>query len=338
MKVENNKMEVLFVHLGPPVPSILYRNIAWLQETFTDLRLNLATDAEHDKFKLSGAEIYGVPKTSEIYALTFSPHSTVFRKGYWLHTMRRLLLIEEFHRTKPDTPLVHIESDMLLLKNFPFKDLQNLEHPAWPPVSEVHDSPGIIYSPNSKASQWLSQQVRKQITQDKSMTDMQVLKAISREFNYLPLHLPVSPKSISEKSGRTGTAVGFKGVFDGATLGLWLAGNDPRNKWGIIERHKNHSGHIPDTTKVEFRMSEKKELCVRESGSPEFVPLYNLHLHSKEIRFFKVGDHERQLMTLYLNYKRQYHRAFSIRGFLGALNQLREAGFAKLSKILNLKG
>ena len=82
----------------------------------------------------------------------------------------------------------------------------------------------------------------------------------------------------------------FKMIFDGAAIGQYLGGVDPRNKGGDTR------GFINETTVVKYNkykfwwIKNKESLYVPHIElNDKFVPVCNLHIHSKRLENF-MGD------------------------------------------------
>ena len=82
----------------------------------------------------------------------------------------------------------------------------------------------------------------------------------------------------------------FKMIFDGAAIGQYLGGIDPRNKKGDTR------GFINETTVVKYNkykfawIKNKESLYVPHIElNDKFVPVCNLHIHSKNLGNF-MGD------------------------------------------------
>jgi hypothetical protein len=329
-------LEILFVHLGTQPPSIFWANVLWLKSRFPAVEINLATDVNINRKFSESIHVHTFPKSSEFYKMETSPHAIVFRKGYWLHTMRRLLAIKEFHRTKPNRPLLQIETDVLLLEDFPFEKMADVQKLAWPPVNSIQDSPALVFTPNLSTSEWLSEKILEQISLDSSVTDMAALKRISNLYPGEILKLPVGPPRYETEKSPKIMETNFNGVFDGLTLGRWLTGIDPRNKWGLLEKYMYAVDHFPEMKQIRTAVVEGR-LYIGDRDSVNLRPVYNLHVHSKNKKLFLATHQSKILRSLIRRSKNHSVYSFSISGFLGALDQLRRAGNAKFLRFFNYK-
>jgi hypothetical protein len=79
----------------------------------------------------------------------------------------------------------------------------------------------------------------------------------------------------------------FQGVFDGADSGIYLAGIDPRNNRGRrIIRHKIPNNYV-QIENLNFVFDEERQFVslLSQKDDPQ-IPIYNLHIHSKDVRYF----------------------------------------------------
>jgi hypothetical protein len=80
------------------------------------------------------------------------------------------------------------------------------------------------------------------------------------------------------------------GIFDGATIGQYLFGLDPRNSRGFKTLGFSPPDHAIDAEKATY-FSTGTSLFL-ESGNGAHVPVLSLHIHSKDLRMFKAKTRE----------------------------------------------
>jgi hypothetical protein len=203
-------------------------------------------------------------------------HNAAFRKGFWRYSLERILALESLHGTRePNASILHLESDVLVLPGFPIEKFQNITELMWCKFNETHDVSAILYSPDFLSTKWLANAVREEIRDNTSLTDMTVLSLIHGKH-------PHKVKYFSSLSNPVSTI--FDGVFDGAAIGMWLTGRDPRNKYGLIQRHVSLPEAQDDPGKHRFRVSPKGELFAMKELRA--MQVYNLHIHSKRKLLF----------------------------------------------------
>ena len=236
-----------------------------------------------------------------------------FRGGFWRYSLERLIALESWHaENSPAEPFLHIESDILVLNNFPFDNFEWIDKLAWIKFNESHDVSALLFSPNFKSTKWLVGRIREKIAEDFGLTDMTVLSIIRRSSPDKVYLLPTVSSPASDF---------FEGVFDGASIGMWLHGRDPRNHYGFVRRHIL----LPDSDDraeiLKYTMSG--ELLSVSTERMRF-PLFNLHVHSKKRSLFDNGYLFSLSMDVLRSKTKLFSHSFSPRAFLSILNEHQE--------------
>jgi hypothetical protein len=215
-----------------------------------------------------------------------------FRNGFWVYTLQRLFAITDFHLNNPFQKILHIESDVSLSSNFPIAELILEDQIHWLPFNHERDVASLVYLPSQSETQWLQERFIESLASKRDLTDMTLLREISKNYPDRIMYFPVaeSPdsqllnKDASEEfSRRASIQFGkFQGIFDAAPIGMWLTGQDPRNHRGQILRYKPIPESYIDPTVLVGRLELKeKNLVYNES-----IPIYDLHIHSKASDLF----------------------------------------------------
>jgi hypothetical protein len=193
-----------------------------------------------------------------------------FRSGFWRYSLERLIALDAWHsKNESETSFIHIESDILMMPNFPLEKISEIKKLTWIRYNESHDVSAVLSSPNAEFTQWMANSIRDEVRENGELTDMTALslirKAIPEKVYLLPT---VSYSSNTE----------FDGVFDGASIGMWLNGRDPRNHYGLVKRHEP-TVDCEDRAENLVYQIRKKNLYVTQNDLEQ--PLFNLHIHSK---------------------------------------------------------
>ena len=216
-----------------------------------------------------------------------------FRGGFWQSSIMRLLVLEEVHAHFPNNPILHVESDVLLMSNFPISLFEGCRKVLWNNFNEVTDVGALVFSPNLDDSTNLVAALRSIIRENSKVTDMTALFRI-RELN--PDRFSILPTSCFDPSYSK-----FPFIFDGAILGMWLFGQDPRNHYGAQPRFINLPESKYKLKRGSFFTSEDGVLMLREREM--ISPVVSLHIHCKDIRLFKLTD---KLFTARINQSSKY--------------------------------
>jgi hypothetical protein len=262
---------LVFVHLGPAPSKQLWKNLDRVSSIWPNLDLWVILDDPKNLFvahKL-GLNVFEYKKS----ALQMKNHNLKkeFRRGFWHFSRLRLDALFEFHASHPEKKLLHIESDILLLRNFPFEYFNDIKNITWMNVPGAGDSAAVIYLPSNTDSIWLKEQLKIEVSKDSEITDMQALWNIRSRFDTNIDLLPTLGSGLPVLGG----------VFDSAALGMWLTGEDPQNSFGITHRYINRFNiEQLSGSNSPFLFSENQLII---SGEP---PLYvfNLHVHSKNLK------------------------------------------------------
>jgi hypothetical protein len=299
---ETGQMRLVLVHLGDAQAEHLWLNIKSILKRFPKIEIAFVSDRHHPQLPTDSGVTFFQYQRTEVAAkiITSLSHDSKFRSGFWHYTLERFLALEQYHQTCPDTKILHIESDILLLPNFPLEAISKILKLAWLRVDENRDVAAILYSPNLKETTWLVSEIHKEISKNSLITDMTSLNQIRKNnlnrIQVIPSHSPVlgvdlfqersEKKEILNELSRN--CVEFGGIFDPAVYGMWLTGSDPRNYYGkqIIFDTKEiiSGGTYIDPSLLKYSMSEDGELFCNIGDNP--VRIWSLHVHSKDLRLF----------------------------------------------------
>lgn len=222
-----------------------------------------------------------------------------FRNGFWRYSLERLFAMTQHHMEYPQEPLIHIESDVLPLRNFPFHTFKNLEKLAWSRVDSHRNVAAIVFSPNIAASTWLAEKMISEIHIARETDDMKVLGEISAKYSS---EIDVLPSLSHQKSNLRNRNLNtdddfysisshfskFNGIFDPAGIGIWLTGTEPRNYFGVTKKFDSKSNvgskAFIDPGNVDYSFDDQGRLMLTSEG--ELTQVYSLHIHSKNLNYF----------------------------------------------------
>jgi hypothetical protein len=286
----HKKVKVVFVHLRTLVPKYVWRNMERIKSQNPSLEVILLSDREENlnRAKQLGVNAWEyIPADEVLKTLDGHSLSSGFRNGFWQTSILRLFAFLDYVE-EIDCPMVHLESDVLTSTSFPWVKFETLENCAWLQFNDQRDVAAIVYCPNGSEAGWLKYALLETMSSESQATDMTLLNALSKEFSTRITLLPVAQKkdsvlyaeSVSEEARvRNSSAFSlFGGIFDSAPLGMWIMGQDPRNHFGILQRHIHLSDSYIDPRRL--RVGSQKPSIIVYDGDESFQ-LFNLHLHSK---------------------------------------------------------
>lgn len=287
-------MELVFIHLGEQLPKYLIKNIIRHHQIFEDFPITLISDT--NQIKLSSLPFINIYQYKNSWDSITNNLDTKFRSGYWQKTLNRLFALFEYHETKPDEKLLHVESDVILLNNFPHKKLLNWNKLTWTRLSSDADVAAILFTPNFKASNDLAARITKSLIGKPLQSDMSVLSNVYNPESdaIFPIHKDFIHRVIGHNDKTQNAIVEsikhadfFNGSFDSLLIGKWLTGTDPRNTYGFTVLHKNElfnsSQSFFDPSSIRYKM-KNSNLYIENNN--KLTPIYNLHVHSKDSLLF----------------------------------------------------
>jgi hypothetical protein len=212
-----------------------------------------------------------------------------FRKGYWNLTLERLFALLEYQISHQETNLLHVESDVLLLPSFPINRSFSKDKILWCEYGEEHDVAALFYIPTVDLAEQLLGLFQRELTINPNLTDMQLMYKVRNRSNIVGLfessfvHCePADNSTILEDAQAE--------IFDGLALGMWLSGHDPRNNYGAFKLGDNSPFETEatgiDPSSYSYRVTKEGFLSVTALCCGRSALLHNLHIHSKDKRFF----------------------------------------------------
>lgn len=307
---------IVFVHIGKLLP-------VYLQDALEQARLfnpnaqiiliaNQAPIIQNDKqiqevldsqnIKTVFCEDLAMSKNHQIF-LRETPLDKNYRDGFWRYATERFFYLEELMIQESLRNVFHIENDNMLYVNL--EDLLPV-FMQYTNIAAIFDSdtrciPNFMYFAHSKALSRLMKYWT--INVGKHLNDMEIPLHFKNQYgrsvlDYLPVLMPDYLKKYQLKS-YVGEYTAkdpyvfcnkfelFQSVFDGAALGQYLGGIDPRNG-------ESKPGYINETCLFNPSYYDYTWIIDEEGRSVPYLifdnKLYrinNLHLHSKNLKDFK---------------------------------------------------
>ena len=303
---------LVYVHIGKALPQYIYDSLyqtllvspnCKIYVIIDDVLIKIFNDTIH-KFSLSSRNIQPIPISVLVngdnilkyakYAENLPSDLIIFRDGFWVSTTSRFFYIQEFFKIFQIKSAFHIENDVMI-----YEDLQTLEEELEDEIYMVQDNktrviPSIVYIPNLEKLTHLNDHILKSLSQT-WMNDMELLGKFKNKKEF--------PINFKNKS---------KYIFDGAAIGQFLGGIDPKNlsKEHIVLNEINNpsKGFINETSdfKIQRHMSffrksviidpKKKGIdlfygIMEEQDTKHLKQIVNLHIHSKQLyQFSSIFD------------------------------------------------
>jgi hypothetical protein len=215
----------------------------------------------------------------------------IFRNGFWHFASLRLFyvysLIEKYHMTN----CIHLENDVMTYHSFKQLQCKFTENKVYATFdSSNRVIPGIMYIPNSESFKPIIEQY------DYTSNDMINLSKFGED---IILPLPICCYD-SEYHKYTKLFPLFECIFDGAAIGQYLGGVDPRNIYGNTIGFINEECVIKYNQFTFYWLKQPDGLYKPHAFiNNKYIPIINLHIHSKKLYCFLA---DRPLETTLINY------------------------------------
>lgn len=336
-------MKLVTIYLGDSIPEHFWMHIKHLLTIQVDYPIDVVTSLRIDSKPICNSRVSYFTYTPELFSSKLLDNLSIeleFREGFWRYSLERLFAFTQHHLNFPQESLMHIESDVLPLRNFPFGSFSQLNKLHWSRVDSERDVAAIIFSPSLETSNWLKIEMQKELAKVQAIDDMKLLGTISRKNSHLVEILPSAPDKSSSLLNQTlpmnkaeikslsSNFLKFGGIFDPAGIGIWLTGTDPRNYFGITKKFdskllaENFSFLNPKN--VSFSLDNQGSLFF--SSGDKFTQIFSLHIHSKNLTYFS-NDFENQIRRdVLLSDSGRTHFSFSVKIFLNLIKENFEKG------------
>ena len=290
--LEQEGISIAFVYLGKYPPKYVWLNLVRTRDLFPMHKTVFITDnklalRKARRLRITAFEYQGSERMPSV------THDPKFRSGFWHLSLERMFALAEWHESTGAGGVMHVEADVLLLGNFPFARLSKMSKLAWTQVNATHDCAALLYSASSVQTNWLKNEIRLALEENPSHTDMTALSCIANanrdEVETLPTWQNEWGVRESEDNRISCSTEIENGIFDAATIGMWLTGRDPRNDWGWTRLHVPTPEHYVKPEELSFRLTEGGLIASRDGHSAN---VFNLHVHSKSTHLFRTRSND----------------------------------------------
>lgn len=319
-------MNIVFVHFKTKLPKHLILNLRRTVMLFPDHQVVLITDQNVSNLnipRLVSFHFYESHEWLEIEGLLDHPRG--FRGNFWFTSLGRFIALAYFAKYH-NGPLVHIESDVIISSDFPFDAISKVEaNFAYPVVSETQAIASCLFIKDEQSAQFLATFALESVRLNHSTTDMYVLHDLLTQHPAKVQILPSTPpqREIVPAASQEfinkiaeGTQY-FKGIFDGFDIGRYLFGDDPRNDRGFSVLRRQDPRSYVHARKLDFSITKEREFpYVKNGSSSESLPIFALHVHSKNLKFFKTKMIASEVTKSVVNSKKRTKKIFSVKSFL----------------------
>ena len=289
-------MIIVFAHFYTELPEHLILNIKRTIALFPEHEIYLVTDLDLNRTTIKKLKVFKYHPDSNWFKLERSlKHDKEFRGNFWFTSIARFLALSEFAKIHNDE-ILHLESDVIISSDFPFKLLSDTKALfLYPIINDTLAIASCLYIRDSSAAEYLAKLVISESANNSETTDMSVLHKLTKLYGKNFDLLPTAPSqrnampSVNDnflKNNEKMVAY-FGGVFDGFDIGRYLFGMDPRNKRGFSTLRAFDPAVYLNVRKLNLQVESGRDFpCVLDINTNKMIPIFALHIHSKNRNLF----------------------------------------------------
>jgi hypothetical protein len=292
-----NTKAVHFVYLGKSLPKYAKASLD-LAVRFSGLEVHLLGNSEiksdvNSKFVNFTAieDFYNPGEFTRASNQMLSDSS--FRNGFWLKTLERFFVLEQYFRAAELKSLFHAELDQLLFRNDIL--LSKLEYLGnrgafFPFHSQKEGIASVFFCNNHDSLRSLIDFSSSNVFQNEMTLLADWSSAVPEHAYSLPtLGSAIGPsRTANIDQVHELTHIDIGGIVDAAQIGQWVGGIDPKNipiseipKTKFVNTSGEKSLSLEQLQKLKFELNKSDGVLFAKFDSKITFSLYNLHLHSK---------------------------------------------------------
>jgi hypothetical protein len=307
--MSNNTKEVHFVYLGKSLPTYVESSID-LALKHSGLAVHLLGNARikpkisNTLFNFTAVEdFYDSKEFIEAAKRLWYDHS--FRNGFWLKSLERFFVLEQYISSKKIEKIFHAELDQLLFRaDLLVNKLDCSVHRGLyiPFHSTKAAVASVVYCNSLESLRSLLNYASNGpiFPNEMALISSWMLKNPDKAFA-LPALSTLVNKHLDSSLNKTEiiNAIDLGGVVDAAQLGQWVAGIDPilvpmhkvpMNKYVDNEKFSDLLLSKEQLSQLKFELKKEDGQLVCKYSDIFSVNIYNLHIHSKIHKWISKND------------------------------------------------
>lgn len=348
---------IVFVHLGTDIPYWLTPNIRDHELRFkNDVVTVVNDDNVARKLSDAGVAVWMWNRTKpQTRVFAGDARTLAFRDGFWQKTSDRFLALADF-QAETARPILQVETDSILFNKIRDVDFSVMgEKTCFPLASWKHGLGSVVFFPSADCSRKLAEHFLAEKSPAANSTSVNDMTRLASYYRNNPSDVCVLPTGFSSLEGNlfgndpefmrvsSANLESFGGVFDALTIGEFVAGHDSRNGRGFRKIGSNSPGFFPTQPAFHYSLAGD-DLYVQGTNSEEKLPVYNLHVHSKQLAFFSQKSRPNMLRKRLAKQDQGSYWEFDFRGFRSHLTEyfngpsLSERLFRKVEALVAERG
>lgn len=325
---------IVFVHLNSQIPRYLFLNLRGLIKLFPTQKIVLIHNQEKIRHEIPGVILYKFESSKRFLEIEDSlAHPKTFRNNFWFTAIGRFEALHQYMRNSNEK-IIHIESDVILAKDFPLDQFKDIEFDiAFPLVAENRGVASTLFIRNTETARKLVDFTLESCKIQPDISDMEILSKLVNHRDMKVLLLPIAEASEDSfhKSNMYPDLVSlefgikrFGGVFDGNDIGVYLYGTNPRNRRGKSTVGEEVVGNFSSIRQWRFGFNTKRNFIDLVTGSTA-LPIFSIHATCKKLSLF-------WLYSRHLNLKRFHNHRSSVMKIYPDI--MLEMAFSKFRKLI----
>jgi hypothetical protein len=336
---------IAFVHLGQSIPRWLAPNLLDHKARFNnDVVLIVDNGDVARTIESFGINVWLRRTTSGTRSVTAGDSRTLsFRGGFWGSTSNRFVALAEF-QYEIGLPVIQVETDTVLFTTIRDVDFTVEGNKlSFPLASWKFGLGSIVYFPSRVESSLLAEHFLDERSPDSNPTTVNDMTRLANFFIKNPEVVNVLPTATTEVRRNffnddlqlletvSGNEGAYAGIFDALTIGQFLTGQDPRNGRGMMRIGANSRGFYPLQPAFLFR-HVGSDLFVTACNGRRSVPVYNIHVHSKDLAYFSEESRNQALEKRILSQSDAPSWVFRPRGLMDYMGETMKAFPSRISR------
>ena len=288
---------LVFVHLNSQVPQYLLLNLHGMVKLFPEQKIVLIHNQADLNHASPGVTLYKFESSSDFLQIENQlSHPKDFRNNFWFTAIGRFEALRDYMQ-ETDEQIIHVESDVILAKDFPFAKFQKLEIDiAFPLVASNRGVASTLFLGNIEAAEKLVNFAIVESGNQPDITDMEILAKIVHHPELKVLILPHAPagresfhKDIAGLNLEllAASLKYFGGLFDGNDIGVYLYGSNPRNQRGVSRIGQEIDGNFAAPSSWKFTFNARRNFIQINSVSSA-LPIFSIHATCKRKSLFWI--------------------------------------------------
>lgn len=317
-------MNIVFVHIGDSLPPHLVLNLKRTIQLFPEQTTYLITQKDCKIPEIEQLKHFHILDDDRLRLIENTLlHPKDFRRNFWFNTLNRFLALDQFMAVHGEEVL-HVESDVILSSDFPFGKFSQLQRGiAFPKVNKYQGIASTLYLRDKDASSLVTKVLLSEVESDPHTTDMLILNKLYLRYQddvqLLPtgpseadFYLPHLEKDILREMEISRNII--HGVIDGLDIGYFLFGEDPRNHRGVRILRKSIPDYYLDVRKLKLEFSGIRNFVDIDIEGTK-LPIYSLHIHSKNLRLFDLRRAPDDMRRAVMNSRMRMQSEFVLKIF-----------------------